>query len=202
MLTLYTNPQSRGRIAHWMLEEVGQPYEIALVGYDDVLGGRFRAINPMGKIPTLVADGQVITEAAAIIAWLAQRFPEARLTPTAEEAADYYRWLFFAAGPLEQAVVSKSMGWTIDDPARGRMLGFGDFERPFQVLEAHLGGRDYVCGARFTAADVYVGSQVDWGLRFGSFPATSVFTGYAERLRQRPAYVRTAQRNEDLLAAT
>ena len=199
MLTYYTNPQSRGQIPHWMLEEVGQPYETEVVGYETMSDAAYRAVNPMAKVPALVDDGKVITECAAIVAYLAERFPEAGLAPTADERADYYRWLFFAAGPVEQAVVSKSMGWTIDDPGRGRMLGFGDFDRPLKVLSDHLDGRDYVCGARFTAADVYVGSQVDWGLTFGSIAATPPFEAYAARLRERPAYKRNKEINAALM---
>ncbi|HUQ13258.1 MAG TPA: glutathione S-transferase family protein [Novosphingobium sp.] len=201
MLTYYTNPQSRGQIPHWMLEEVGQPYATEVVAYDKIGDAAYRAVNPMAKVPALVDDGKVVTECAAIVAYLAERFLEAGLAPTPDERADYYRWLFFTAGPLEQAVISKAMGWTIDDPARGRMLGFGDFERPLNVLSEHLAGRDYVCGARFTAADVYVGSQVDWGLQFGTFPATRAFTAYAERLRERPAYKRCKAINAELMQA-
>ncbi|MET0251924.1 MAG: glutathione S-transferase family protein [Novosphingobium sp.] len=200
MLTFYTNPQSRGQIAHWMLEEVGQPYETVVIEYAHNREPSYLAINPMGKVPALAEDGHVVTEAAAIIAWLAQRFPDAGLLPNADEAADYYRWLFFAAGPIEQATSAKAMGWTIDDPARGRMLGFGDFARPYTVLAQHLANRDYVCGDRFTAADVYVGSQIDWGLQFGSIPAEPAFTAYAERLRGRPAYKRTKELNAALMA--
>jgi glutathione S-transferase len=200
VLTFYTNPQSRGRIAHWMLEEVAEPYETRVVDYGALGDPDYAAVNPMAKIPALVDDGRVVTEAAAIVAYLADRFPAAGLGPTESERADYFRWLFFAAGPLEQAVVSKAMGWTIDDPGRQRMLGFGDFARPLTVLAAHLGGRPFVCGERFTAADVYVGSQVDWGLQFGTFPAEPAFTAYAERLRQRAAYTRTQELNAALLA--
>ena len=96
-------------------------------------------------------------------------------------------------------MTSKAMGWTIDDPGRSRMLGFGDFERPFTVLAGHLADRPFVCGERFTAADVYVGSQVDWGIQFGTFPALPEFTAYAERVRQRPAYTRTKQLNAALM---
>jgi glutathione S-transferase len=195
MLTYYTNPQSRGLMPHWMLEELGQPYETRVIGYDEVTGPAYRRINPMAKLPALNDDGHVVTESAAIIAYLADRFPDAGLGPLPAERADYWRWLFFAAGPIEQVTSAKAMGWTIDDPGRQRMLGFGDFERPFGVLAAHLADRDYVCGARFTAADVYVGSQVDFGLQFGIFPTLDPFTAYAERIRQRPAYKRTRELN-------
>ena len=199
MLTFYTNPRSRGQIAHWMLEEVGQPYETKVIDYDALRDPGYLAINPMGKVPALVDSGRVVTECAAIVAYLAERFPDAGLAPTPEERADYHRWLFFTAGPVEQAITSQAMGWTIDDPSRGRMLGFGDFERPLTVLGNHLEARDYVCGARFTAADVYVGSQVDWGLQFGTVAPTPAFTAYAERLRARGAYQRTKEINLALM---
>ena len=201
-MTFYTNPQSRGQIPHWMLEEVGEPYDTRVVGYGDVAGDAHRLVNPMGKIPVLVDNGRVVTECAAIVAYLAAKYPGKALGPREDELADYYRWLFFAAGPVEQAVTARSMGWTIDDPARGRMLGFGDFDRPLNVLAEHLSEREWVCGDRFTAADVFVGSHVDWGLQFGTFPALPAFLHYQDRLQQRPAYQRTKAINAALMGET
>lgn len=192
--TFYTNPMSRGQIARWALHEAGADYETVLVDWADKPEGLAEA-NPMMKVPTIVhhhaAGGgghdHVVTEAAAICHYLAEReAPE--LLPGEEEKADYFRYLFFAAGPLEQAVTSKAMGWSVDDPKKQGMLGFGSYERAIDTFEEMLSGRDFVCGERFTMADVYVGSQVDWGLAFKSIPARPAFEAYAERLRTRDAY--------------
>ena len=143
-------------------------------------------------MPTLIhhaLDGdRVITEAAAICAYLAEAQPSAELAPHDSERADYFRWLFFAAGPVEQAVSARAMGFEPPADKQG-MIGFGSFERTIATLETLFAdGRDWVCGDRFTMADVYVGSQVDWGLTFGTMPPQVAFVGYAERLQQRGAY--------------
>ena len=188
-LTLYTNPQSRGRIAHWMMEEVGQPYDTVWLDYGTSMKApAYLAVNPMGKVPALKHGSAVVTEAAAICAYMADAFPQAGLKPapgTAESAA-YHRWLFFAAGPLEQAVVAKSLGWTVPE-GRSAMVGFGSCEDTLNALELALSDVPYVCGERFTAADVYVGSSVGWGLMFGTIEKRPVFEAYAERLQARPA---------------
>ena len=162
-------------------------------------GQEYRAVNPMGKVPAIVHDGQTVTECAAICAYLAEAFPEAGLAPTADERAAYYRWLFFAAGPLEQAVINRSMGWEAPEDKQA-MVGYGHFELVVDVLAGWLESRDYVCGARFTAADVYVGAQVDWGLAFGSLPTNPAFEAYAARLRERPAYLSAKAIDNELIA--
>lgn len=188
--TFYTNPMSRGQIARWALHEVGADYEQVLVDWA-AKPAALLAANPMGKVPTLVhhAPGgdRTITECAAICAYLAQAHPEAGLGPSAEEAADYYRWLFFAAGPVEQAVIVRSMGWELPKEREG-MAGWGSYERTIAALDGHFASHAYVCGDRFTLADVYVGSQVDWGLTFGSIAPTPAFAAYAERIQARDAY--------------
>ena len=189
--TFFTNPMSRGQIARWALHEVGADYDTELVEWA-AKSEAFLKANPLGKVPTLVHHHgdhvHVITEAAAICHYLAEMHPEAGLLPQAHEKADYFRLLFFSAGPVEQAVTARSMGWTIDDPQKQGMAGFGSYERAMDTFATLLGEGDYVCGDRFTMADVYVGSQVDWGLQFGSIPKRAVFEDYAERLRERPAY--------------
>lgn len=200
-LIFYTNPMSRGQIARWMLEEAGAPYEQRLVEYgEDMKGADYRAVNPMGKVPAIVHDGKVVTECAAICAYLAEAFPDAGLTPSAAERADYYRWMFFGAGPLEQAITNRSMGW--DAPAdKQAMVGYGSFDLVVDTLAGWLEDRDFICGDRFTAADVYVGAQVDWGLMFGTLPERSAFSAYAGRLRARPAYIRAKAVDAELIAA-
>ena len=199
-LTFYTNPMSRGQIARWMLEELGAPYEQRIVQYGpEMKGPDYRAINPMGKVPAIVHGGKVVTECAAICAYLAEAFPEAGLAPTAEERADYYRWMFFGAGPLEQAIINQAMKWESPEDKQA-MLGYGSYELAVETLAGWLADRDYVCGDRFTAADVYVGAQVDWGQAFGTLPPHPVFAAYAERLRARPAYQRGKAIDNELIA--
>ena len=188
--TLYTNPMSRGQIARWALHEVGADYDQVLVDWADKPDA-FLTANPMGKVPTLIHRSEtgerVVTEGAAICAYLAESEPEAGLLPSDAELADYYRWLFFAAGPVEQAIVARSMNWEVPKEREG-MVGFGSLERVLDTLDGHFLKRDFVCGPRFTMADVYVGSQIDWGLTFGSIPPREAFVAYAERIQARPAY--------------
>ena len=189
--TFFTNPMSRGQIARWALHEAGADYDTELVDWE-AKSDTFTNANPMGKVPTLVHhhDGDhihVVTEAAAICHYIAETHPEAGLLPEEHEKADYYRYFFFAAGPVEQAVTAKSMGWEVPADRTG-MAGFGTYERTIDSFEQMLTGREFVCGERFTMADVYVGSHVDWGLQFGSIPERPAFAEYAKRLQVRDAY--------------
>jgi len=186
-LTFYTNPQSRGRIVRWMLEEVDEPYVTEIVTYDEMKSDRYLAVNPMGKVPAIKHRDHVVTESAAICAYLADVFPDAQLGPRDDEKADYYRWLFYAAGPVEQAVTNHYAKF---DPApeQGRMFGYGSYDKVVDVLDELFSSRDYVCGDRFTAADVYVGSAVLWGTQFGTLPQRDSFARYTDRLRSRDAY--------------
>ncbi len=187
-LTFYTNPMSRGQIARWALHEAGAEYDQKILAYDtEMKADDYLAINPMGKVPAIVHDGKVVTECAAICAYLAEAFPEAGLAPTAAERADYYRWLFFTAGPVEQAITDRNLGLE-PTPEQERSAGYGNYDRVMEVLDQALSDRSYICGDRFTMADVYVGSQVDWGLLFGTIPSTDSFNSYAERLRARENY--------------
>jgi glutathione S-transferase len=205
-LTLYTNPQSRGRIARWMCEEVkeaaGVVYDAVILDYQTTMKAPdYLAVNPMGKVPAIVHDGTVVTEAAAICAYLGDAFPDAGLAPASGDAArgPYYRWLFFAAGPLEQAVVNRALGVTqdIDHP---RMVGYGSYDAAVNALEGWLGSHDYVTGSRFTAADVYVGSSVGWGMMFGTIPKRPAFEAYAARVLSRPAAIRAKEIDDALVA--
>jgi glutathione S-transferase len=200
-LTFYTNPMSRGRIARWMLEETGAPYETVVLDYASTMkGDEYRQINPMAKVPAIVHDGKVVTEGAAICAYLADAFPEAGLAPPTAERADYYRWLFFAAGPAEQAITNKSFG-VAPDERQQRMAGYGTFDLMVDVLERAVSQHDYIAGDSFTAADVYAGSQVAWGKQFGSLPQRDAFDTYLARILARPAYKRAAQIDDALIAA-
>ena len=191
-LTFYTNPMSRGRIARWMLEEVGQPYDTVFVDFGPSMKTpEYRALNPMGKVPTLVHGDTVVTECAAICAYLADAFPEAGLAPEPARRGPYYRWLFFGAGPLEAAVTNQSLGVEVPKDRRG-MVGYGSLPRVLDALETAIGG-GYMAGDRFSAADVYVGAQIGWGLRFGTIESRPAFTEYWERIRQRPAALRAVE---------
>jgi glutathione S-transferase len=186
MLTFYTNPLSRGRIARWMLEEVGEPYETVVLDYGTTMKAPdYLAVNPMGKVPAVVHDKAVVTEVAAICTYLATVFPKAGLM--AEDKAAFFRWMFFGAGPLEQAVVNSSFGWAPSGPDEARRTGYGSLDAVVAALTGHLKTHDYIADGRFTAADVYVGSQVGWGLQFKTIPANPVLEAYWARLRDRPA---------------
>ena len=200
-LIFYTNPQSRGRIVRWMLEEVGQPYDTEIIPYEAMKSERYLAVHPLGKVPAIKHHGRILTECAAICAYLADVFPEAELGPRGDEKADYYRWLFYAAGPLEAAISNQAMGWQVP-PERERMFGYGNFERAIAAVDEMLSLRDYVCGDRFTAADVYVGSQIMFPMQFGMLDKRDSFVGYAERLQQRDAYKRANEIDEKIIAET
>jgi glutathione S-transferase len=200
-LILYTNPQSRGRIAHWMMEELGLPYDTVWLEFGPPMKSPdYLAINPMGKVPALKHGSAVVTETAAICAYLADRFPEQKLIPPVNDPrrADFYRWLFFAAGPLEAAVTAKSLGWTVAEGKSG-FVGFGSYLETLHALEAALQPGPYLCGEQFTAADVYVGSSLGWGMMFGTIEKRPVFEAYVARLYARPAAVRANQINEAYL---
>lgn len=188
-LIFYTNPQSRGQIARWALHEVGADYEQRIVTYGEEMKGDYaRNVNPMGKVPAIDHDGRIVTECAAICAYLGDAFPDAGLAPTADERADYYRWLFFAAGPLEAAVSNKAVGFTLEDPSKAMTLGYGDYDTVIDVLDRKFSSDDFVCGDRFTMADVYLGSHIVWGMMFGSVTERDSFHAYAERVSGREAY--------------
>lgn len=190
-LILYSNPMSRGRIARWMLEEIGQPYEVQYKDFAALKDQSYLAINPMGKVPALTHGDALVTECAAICAYLAAAFPEAELAPErgTPAHADYLRWLFFAAGPVESAVTAKALG-LLAPPERAAMAGYGTFESVMDTLEQAVGGKTYIAGDRFSAADVYVGSQIGWGLQFKSIEDRPAFQAYCAGLAARPAYKR------------
>jgi len=197
-LVFFHNPQSRGRIIRWMLEELSQPYETDVIPYDQIKSERFLAVNPMGKVPAIKHRGHIVTECAAICAYLADVFPEAALGPRDDEKADYYRWMFYAAGPAEAALTNRAQGWEV--PAdKERMFGYGNTDRVVAVLDELFTLRDYVCGGRFTAADVYVGSQIMFPLQFGMLPERESFVRYRDRLQARDGYKRATEIDERMI---
>lgn len=194
-IVFYTNPRSRGQIVRWMLEELGEPYETVLLDYGTSMKSpEYLAINPMGKVPAITHRGVVVTEGAAICAYLADAFPEKGLAPPPQDPqrAPYYRWMFFAAGPVEAAVTAKALG-LLAPPERSMTVGYGSFDDTIGALESAVSGRDHICGDRFTAADVYVGAQIAWGLQFNTIPERPAFRDYASRIQARPAYQRAQQ---------
>ena len=192
-LVFYTNPMSRGRIVRWMLEETGAAYETRIVDYGGMKSAEHLAVNPMGKVPVVVHNGNTITECAAICAYLADAFPDAGLAPAPADRAAYYRWLFFAAGPLEAAVVNKALGVEVTDE-QVRMVGYGNYGFVLDTLQEAIPAEGYIAGEHFTAADVYVGSHIGWGLQFGSIDERPGFAEYFARISNRDAY----RRAEDL----
>jgi glutathione S-transferase len=201
-LVFYTHPQSRGRIVRWMLEEIGRPYRTELLEYGTTMKApAYLAINPMGKVPAIRHGDTVVTEAAAICAYLADAFPAARLAPPPGDRlrGPYYRWLFFVAGPLEAAWTNKAAGFVVP-PERERMMGYGSFETVIDVLERVVSRADYVVGESFTAADVYLGSALGFGMQFGMIEKRPAFERYCQRLGARPAAQRAKEIGDRLAA--
>lgn len=199
-IKFYTNPMSRGRTIRWMLEEVGQPYDTEILGYGVDMKGDFLRVNPMGKVPTIIHNGQIITESAAICAYLADTFPQAGLSPDLSQRAEYYRWMFFAAGPLEAAVTNRALGVQVPENRRG-MVGYGCFEDVMNTIETAVSGKQFIAGNRFSAADVYVGSHLAFGLGFNSIEKRPAFVTYVQGLQARPAFKRAAELDDAAIKA-
>lgn len=191
--TLFFNPMSRALIAQWAFAEVGVEPNLAMVDWENKPAALLEA-NPMGKIPTIIHHAEfgdrVVSEGAAICHYLAEmEAPE--LLARKEEKAAYFRWLFFAAGPVESAITNRSMGWEPKDVKQEMTSGFGSFDRVVDTLDIWFQNNEFTCGDRFTMADVYVGSQVDWGLNFGTLTDRPSFRAYQSRLQERAAYKAT-----------
>jgi glutathione S-transferase len=192
----YTNPRSRGAIVHWMLEEVGAEYRMHSLEYGTTMKSPdYLAVNPMGKVPAIRHRGQVVTEGAAICAYLADAFPETGLAPPPGERGAYYRWLFFGAGPVEAAVTNAALGVEVPDERQG-MVGYGSMAQVLDTLESAVHSAPYLAGERFSAADVYTGSQIGWGLAFGTIEDRPAFRDYWARIKDRPARLRLRTQEE------
>ena len=199
-LIFYTNPMSRGQTIRRMLEEVGQPYETQILDYATTLKQEpYLSINPMGKVPAIQHKGKVVTEVAAICCYLADAFPEAGLAPDPKNRADYYRWIFFTSGPVEAAFSNKAAGWE-PTPERQRMFGYGNYDLAINTLEKALTGKTYVAGDRFSAADLFVGANVNFMLQFNLLDPRPAFTDYAARMTDRDAYRRAKEIDGKLIA--
>ena len=186
-LVFYTNPMSRGRIARWMLEETGARYRTEILEYGPMMkSDAYLAVNPMGKVPAIRHGDTVVTEAAAICAYLADAFPDAGLAPPPGERGAYYRWLFFAAGPLEAATTNRFLDF--EPPAdKQPMVGYGTYEAVMNALERAVSGGGWIAGERFSAADLYVGSHIGWGMLMGTIEKRPAFAEYWSRLEHRDA---------------
>ena len=199
-LVFYTNPMSRGRIVRWMLEEVGAPYHTEYLEYGTTMKAPdYLAINPMGKVPSIRHGKTIVSECAAICAYLADAFPEAGLAPPLNERGAYYRWMFFGAGPLEAAVTNTSMGLEVPEDLRGRS-GYGSLEAVLGALEHAVSGGDYIAASHFTAVDVYVGSQIGWGLEFGTIENRPAFSEYWDLVSGREARRRASEIDNEAMA--
>jgi glutathione S-transferase len=200
-LVFYTNPQSRGRMVRWMLEEVGQPYRTEVLDYGTTMKApAYLAINPMGKVPALAHGDAVVTECAAICAYLADAFPQAKLAPPPGDRlrAPYYRWMFFAAGPVEAAVSNKALGLVVPQE-RERMMGYGNVDRALATLEDAVSQGQYLVGDNFSAADLYVGSHLAFGMMFGTIDKRPAFQQYVQRLTARPAFMHAQELDNALI---
>ncbi|HQN52489.1 MAG TPA: glutathione S-transferase family protein, partial [Phenylobacterium sp.] len=201
-LVLYTHPMSRGRVARWLLEEIGQPYRAELLEYGTTMkGADYLAINPMSKVPALRHGDTIVTESAAICAYLADAFPQAGLAPdpTSPARGAYYRWLFFAAAPMENAMVTRNFGLNTTGDQQ-RMAGWGSYDLAVDTLEKAVAGREFLAGDRFSAADLYVAGLLGWGLSTGGLPPRQAFQDFAGRHASRPAAVRARELDDKLLA--
>ncbi|MEX1034180.1 MAG: glutathione S-transferase family protein [Cellvibrionaceae bacterium] len=202
-LILYTNPQSRGRIVRWMLEEIGQPYDVNVMEYGgSIKSAEYLAINPMGKVPALVHGDVVVTEVVAICTYLADQFPEKHLAPapSSPERGAFYRWMFFAAGPLELAMTAVAYDWEIDEKM-AQSVGCGLVRDTVSTLEKALANGPYICGDQFTAADVVLGSYIGWFIMQKQLEPLPVFAQYVERMQSREAHQRADKLDNDLMRA-
>ena len=198
-LILYTNPQSRGAMAHWMLEEVGCPYRIDVKAFGrDMKAPDYLAINPMGKVPAIKHGNAIVTETGAILSYLADAFPAAKLAPPPGERGAYYRWLFFVAGPCEAALSNKAAGWDPATPELQGRFGYGSYQLTIDTIAKAVEGKRYIAGDHFTAADLYVASFLNFGMMFNVIEKRPVFEAYVKPHIERPAAVRAQQKADQL----
>jgi glutathione S-transferase len=201
-IVFYYNPMSRARIVHWMLEEIGAPYRVEVIRLDhgEHKKAPFLAINPMGKLPALVHRGVAVTETAAILAYLADAFPKAELAPelTSSARGTYYRWLFFGAGCVEPAIMDRMLSRPA--PEKPTAMGYGTYEDTVSVLEKALSPGPFLLGERFSAADVYIASQIGFGMMTKALDPRPAFGAYLARTSERPAYKRANEQAEAIAA--
>jgi glutathione S-transferase len=193
-IVLYTNPQSRGAMAHWMLEEVGTPYRVEVLAFGpEMKTPAYLAINPMGKVPAIKHGNTVVTETGAILSYLADAFPQARLAPTGKDRGAYFRWLFFVAGCCEPALGNKSVGWDPSTPELQGRFGYGSYEQTIDTVAKAVEGKRFIATDHFTAADLYMASFLHWGMMFGVVDKRPVFEAYVKPHVERPAAKRAEE---------
>jgi glutathione S-transferase len=201
-LTLYYAPQSRSMTALWLLEELGEPYKLEVLHFDDgsMRTPEYLAINSMGKVPAVKYGDAVITEAAAICTYLADEFPKAKLNiaPDDPKRGPYLKWLFFGPSCLEPAVIDKILN---RPPGDGGAIAWGDLDRVLDTLAKALEKSPYLLGDRFTAADLVVGGGLRWGMMRRAIKPRPVFSDYAKRIGERPAAQRAFAREKEIIAA-
>lgn len=202
-LVLYHAAPSRSSIVHWMLEELGQPYDIELVSFKkgENRQPEFLAINPMGKLPVLKHDDAIITEASAICTYLADEFPQAKLNiPVGNpQRGVYLKWMFFGPSCIEPVITERA--FPRKEPLARSAAGFGDFDTVMNVVAEGVGkANPYLMGSQFTAADVIIGSGLRWGTMFKLIPERPEFTAYVGRLSERPALKRATEKDAKLQA--
>ena len=199
-LTLYHAAPSRSSVTHWMLEEIGEPYDIHLVHLStgENLKPDYLAVNPMGKVPALRHNDVVITESAAICTYLADAFPNAKLNVPVGDARRgvYLKWLFFGPSCVEPAIIDRAA--PRKEEARRAMLGYGDFDTVMNVLAKAVAPGPFLMGEQFTAADVVIGSGLRWGTMFKLIPERKEFMDYIARFADRPALKRATAKDDEL----
>lgn len=199
-IKLFHHPYSRAASALWMLEETGVPYELAFV---DIMKGAqkaadFVALNPMGKLPTLLDGDTVVTEVAAIGLYLADRYAYGKLCPTVDDPARaaYFRWSLFAPSVIEPGSMARMGKWEFKPGA----AGWGDYDAMLSTMESALAKGPFLLGERFTMVDAIFGATLRYMLRFKMVEPRPVFEAYAARLAERPALVRAEALNNKIAA--
>ena len=199
-LVFYTNPQSRGRIAHWMLEELGQPYRTVWLNYGpEMKSADYRAVNPMGKVPAVLHGDALITEQGAVFIYLADLFPQAGLAPglADPQRGPYLRWLVYYGSSFEPALVDRAMKHA---PATPSLCPYGDYDTMLKTLCDQLERGPYLLGERFSAADLLWGTALTWTTAFGLVPPLPVIQAYMDRVNARPAVARVRELDAKLSA--
>lgn len=200
-LVFYYAPRTRAATVLWMLEETGVPYQLELLrlkqGEHKKPG--YLAINPMGKVPAIRHCGIVVTEVSAICTYLADAFPEAGLAPPPgdPDRGPYFRWLFFTPSCIEPAMTDKAFD---RPPVAPHTVGYGDFDSVMDTVSDAVSHTEYVAGNRFTAADLVLGSTLNYGMMFGIIPQRDEFAAYVGRLTARDAFKKARDRGEELAA--
>jgi glutathione S-transferase len=197
-LKLYHASPSRSSVTLWMLEELGEPFEIELLSLKngDQRKPEYLAVNPMGKVPTLDDAGTVVSEVSAICCYLADAYPKAGLAPAVHDKlrGPYLKWLFYVPSCVEPAVLDKAMN---RPPPPRSTAGWADYDTVIEVLRAATAkAAPYLLGERFTAADVVVGSSLRWLMQFKLIPELPEFVAYTDTLKKRPALQRQLAKDE------